>query len=116
MEGSWEELGFLSNDKLRRELDPARRASGKLEASRWSLALPAELREMTNSCRIRLEKLADLALRKVKAERLAAGLTVDASNSARRQRIQMELGAAGCNRASRHQPPMYVNGYRSNRL
>ena len=78
----WEELGFLSND----------------EARRWSLALPAELREMTNSCRIRLEKLADLALRTVKAERLAAGLTVDASNSARRQRIQMELGRVATGR------------------
>ena len=77
----WEELGFLSND----------------EARRWSLALPAELREKTNSCRIRLEKLADLALRTVKAERLAAGLTVDASNYARLKRKLAELTwAASC--------------------
>jgi len=35
-----------------------------------------------------------VAWRIVKAERLAAGLTVDASNYARRQRIQMEQVAA----------------------
>lgn len=42
----WEEFGFLSYDKLCAELNPDRRASGSgksIQASRWSLALPAEL-------------------------------------------------------------------------
>ena len=97
----WEELGFLSNDKLRCELHPARRASGKLEASRWSLALPAELRDIFPrglENRGRFYDLYKVARREVKAERLAAGLTVDASNYERRQRIQMELGRVATGR------------------
>jgi len=92
--GLWVHFGFLNIPKLRAELDPDRRArgSGKLQPSRHYLTLPAELREPAN--RERLEQLEGVAWRIVKAERLAAGLTVDASNYARRQRIQMEQVAA----------------------
>ena len=113
---TWEEFGFLSYNKLCAELNPDRRASGpgkSIQASRWSLALPAELRDIFPrglENRGRFYDLYKVARREVKAERLAAGLTVDASNYERRQRIQMELGGAGRNRASRHQPPMCVNG------
>jgi hypothetical protein len=92
--GLWEQLGFLSIAKLRAELDPKRRerGSGKRQASRWSLAVPAELREPANWQR--LQELEGVAWRMVKAERLAARMSVDTSNFARGQRLQIEQLAA----------------------